>query len=185
MIGSLFPSSLRPHREFCGTISPTKTPLKLLLLLLRLSPWNGRNGFIGLQRLQDTYFLKSPLSAHYWVVITNFRKAFIVLLAFSESCVSFFFLPPVLGIEFGVLSLLGKCSTTWASPPVFLLLVCFSDKLLCFWPGWTQTMILFLYLRSNWDYRYAPSCPACFFCGTEIWTQGLIPLEPCHQPFLI
>jgi hypothetical protein len=38
------------------------------------------------------------------------------------------FSPVYWGFNLGPLKLLDKCSTTWAIPPVFLLLVCFLDR---------------------------------------------------------
>jgi hypothetical protein len=62
----------------------------------------------------------------------------------------------VSGIEHRASHLLGNCSTTWAThhtnpypplpnphtQPVLLLLVCYSDRALCFCPGWPQIVII-------------------------------------------
>jgi hypothetical protein len=63
-----------------------------------------------------------------WVFILSF------LLIFSMSLLNYLFhsFSAKLGIEFRTTSLLGKCSTTWVTASSFLLIVCFSDRVLSF-----------------------------------------------------
>jgi hypothetical protein len=46
-------------------------------------------------------------------------------------------------------------------PLALLLLVCFSERVLCFFPGWLQTS--YLCLLSSWDYRCGLPWPGWLF----------------------
>jgi hypothetical protein len=56
--------------------------------------------------------------------------------------------------------LLGKCFTSWIKPLVFFLSVCFSDRILCFYPGQPWPSSSYLYFQSGWDHRHEWPCLA-------------------------
>jgi hypothetical protein len=85
-------------------------------------------------------------------------------LTLSELYTYYYFFFEVLGFELRVLHLLGKNSTTWATPVALFSLVYFSDRISRFvlrarFRLWSSH----LHLLYNQDYRHVSQCPTVIF----------------------
>jgi hypothetical protein len=74
-----------------------------------------------------------------------------------------------LGIKFRSLHLLGKCSTTWVTLLVLLLLVCFSIWKTVSWAS-VGPQSSYLYLLSSWDYSCVATCLAYCDCWWRLFS---------------
>jgi hypothetical protein len=112
--------------------------------------------------------MESRLASNSWVSILILLSAWIVgMHHYTIICYLFFFFLVVLVVELRILNLIGRCSTTWASPPaLFALLILGIESPIFIWAGLGSSYLCFLCCRNN---RYGPRCPAI---GWDVISQN-------------